>query len=450
VGTAKFVTGSTMRHVLVMTSTASIGLATLFLVDLADIYFLSLLGEVEVTSGIGFASAIVFFTISISIGLMIAMGALVSRAVGARRQQKARRYAVNVFVYSFLLTLIAGAIVWLLIPTLLEMLGAEGRTFELAESYLRIVVASLPMIGLAMGMGGLLRALGDAKRAMYLTLAGALVNAVLDPILIFGFDLGIEGAAWATVTARIVMVGYGLYVAFGIHHIIARFEIRTFLAQLKPITAVALPAILTNIATPIGAAYVVFQIAQFGDSAVAGVSIITRLAHVVFCGIFALSGAVGPIFGQNLGAREFGRIRSVFRDSLVFTGAYVLIASLVLYLLRFGIVENFSAVGESAQIIVFYCTYIAITFFFTGGLFVANAAFNNLGKPQYSTLLNFSRNTIGTIPFAYYGAIWYGPEGVLMGQALGGVMFGILGAFFAFRHMHRVERQTLAGAPLTI
>jgi putative MATE family efflux protein len=445
---AKFVSGSTMRHVLVMTSTASIGLATLFLVDLADIYFLSLLNQVEITSAIGFAGTIVFFTTSITIGLMIAMGALVSRALGERRVQRARRYSTNILVYGLILTSLAAIILWPFIPDLLTMLGATGQTHVYAEAYLKIVVASLPAIGVGMSIAGVLRGIGDAKRSMYVTLIGAIVNAILDPILIFGFNMGIEGAAWATVVSRIVILFYGFYAVIYVHKLLAPFHIKLFMMQVRKISNIAVPAILTNIATPIGAAYITFSIAQFGDSAVAGYSIIIRLSHVMFCGIFALSGAVGPILGQNLGAQKFDRIKMVFQDSFLFIGIYVVTVSLILFAGSSFVVSAFKASGDASDIIIFYCTWIAASFFFSGATFVANAAFNNLGKPIYSTLTNFGRATIGTVPFAYYGAMWYGAKGVLVGQAIGAILFGLISFVLAIHYIKQLEDKAKLGHKL--
>lgn len=125
-----------------MTSTASIGLMTLFLVDLADMYFLSLLGEVELASAVGFGGSVLFFTTSICIGLMIAMSALVSRAIGTGDTEGAKVTAVNVLAYSLILTSVIATLVWFAIPWFLSLLGASGRAHLLAGQYLRITCAS--------------------------------------------------------------------------------------------------------------------------------------------------------------------------------------------------------------------------------------------------------------------------------------------------------------------
>ena len=102
----------------------------------------------------------------------------------------------------------------------------------------------------------------------------------------------------------------------------------------------------------------------------------------------------------------------------------------------------------AAELIALFCGGLALTYLFSGCLFVANAGFNNLGRPHYSTMLNLGRATLGTIPFVHLGAIYWGAKGVMVGQALGGVVFGILGYAAALWHVRRVERgKTDIGMP---
>ncbi|ABO23359.1 MATE family efflux transporter [Shewanella loihica] len=437
--TAKFVQGSIMRHILVMSSTAAIGISALFVVDLIDIFFLSLLGEQELAAAVGYAGTISFFTTSIGIGLSIALGALVSRAVGAKEFELAKRLLLNSAVVTVLVASVVAIIVTCFIPELLTLVGATGRTGELAAGYLYILVPSMPIICLAMALGAALRAVGDAKLSMVSTLTGGGVNLVFDPIFIFLLAMGIEGAALASVLARLAVL---LVAARGVvvkHKLFGRFDLTAFKEDIKPIFAIAGPAMMTNIATPIGNAVVTRAIAEFGDSYVAAWAVLGRLTPVAFGMIFALSGAIGPIVGQNFGAREFARVRQSLTKALQFCALYVVTVSLLLMLLQEQIVALFAMQGESAELIRFFCRYIAVFFVFSGALFVANASFNNLGKAKYSTLFNVGKATLGTIPFVYYGGQLGGVEGVLIGQVLGAILFGVLGVLTAYRLVDKVQ-----------
>ncbi|MCE2573407.1 MATE family efflux transporter [Motilimonas eburnea] len=437
---AKFVKGSIFKHILVMSSTNAIGLTALFLVDLIDLFFISLLGEVKLAAAIGYAGTLSFFTTSIAIGISIAMSALVSRSIGQKNREQARRFAINVAVFGFLLTSLFSAVMWYFVPELLRLLGATGDTLNYAISYLRILVPSLPFLCLAMNMGAALRGVGDAKKAMYSTLTGGAVNAIFDPLFIFALGLGLEGAAMASVMARFAVLAVGFHGAHVQHRLIGRFHWRDFKQDIRPIVAIAGPGILTNIATPFGNAYVTSEIAQFGDGYVAGWAVVGRVLPVAFGMIFALSGAIGPIIGQNYGANLFDRVRATLNESLKFVIVYVLTAAMCLAFAQDLIIAAFGVGSEGASIVRLFCQAIAVSFVFSGGQFIANASFNNLGFASYSTLLNVGKSTLGTIPFVYLGALWYGPSGVLYGQALGTTLFGITAVLIAYRLVAKIER----------
>ncbi|MEM7194461.1 MAG: MATE family efflux transporter [Pseudomonadota bacterium] len=437
-----FTQGSVMRHVVVMSSTASVGLMTLFVVDLVDMYFLSLLGETALAAAIGFAGSVLFFTTSINIGIAIAAGALVSRSLGAEEEERARDYAVHTLLFGVVVSMLLSAAIWSNTETVLQWLGAKGRALELANNYLKIVLPSMFVLCLGMTGGAILRAAGDAKRAMYSTVAGGLVNAGLDPIFIFGFNWGIEGAAWASVAARFTVMAIALGAVHRVHRLFTRFRFITFRQTITTILGISLPAMLTNVATPFGNAYVMASIADFGDSAVAGMSVIGRVIPVAFGVVFALSGAVGPIIGQNYGAQKMDRVRRAVIDGLIFGSAVVLTVCVILFFAQSWIVTVFSATGHAAALIAFFCTWIAISFLFNGIQFVSNAAFNNLGVPHYSTLTNIAKATVGTVPFVFAGALIAGAEGVLAGRAIGTALVAVAALWLCLRQLTRLESHT--------
>ncbi|MET1079889.1 MAG: MATE family efflux transporter [Pseudomonas sp.] len=430
--TAQFVSGSPLRHVAVMSGTGAIGLIAVFLVDLINLFYISRLGEESVAAAVGFAGVVGFFQLSVCIGLMIGIAAQVSRSIGAGQAEQARHIASSSLVLMGLTCALVALATYLALDPLLNVLGAEGETRAQAALYLRITLLSVPALGVAMGCSSLLRAVGDAKRAMNVTLIGALVTALLDPLLIFGLHLSLEGAAIAAVIARLSMLAMGLWGVLHAHQLLGRFQPARWFPDSLHVGRVAGPAILANLATPFGAAFVTHFMAQFGPAAIAGQATIDRLTPVAFGLVYALSGAVGPIFGQNLGAGRFDRVHATLRGSLLFMGMVVGAAWILLALGQSLIIRAFSAQGPAAELIALFCSGLAASFFFIGALFVANTAFNNLGRPLYSMGFNWARATLGTIPFAYFGA-QYGPAGVLIGPAIGSVIFGSLALWVAFR-----------------
>ena len=435
----RFVTGSLMRHIAVMAGTGAIGLVAIFAVDLINLLYISMLGEQAIAAAIGFAGVVGFFHLSIYIGVMIGMVATLSRRIGARQMDEARALATSGMVWVVVLSLLLSGLNLLFLDPVLRLLGAEGRVLELAHGFLVITLPSTVLLGVGMACTALLRSVGDARRSMLVTLLPAVVTAVLDPLFIFGLDLGLTGAALVLLIARCVLAGVGLYGAVRVHKLLAPVQRSRLLADARTLAAVTGPAVLTNLATPVGTAFVTHSIAGFGASAVAGQATIERLTPVAFGVIYSLSGAVGPVLGQNLGARQYDRVRQGLRASLAFMVLAVLTGWLLLALLQTPLVRLFSLEGTAAAMVYAFCSWIAGSFLFMGALFVANAAFNNLGRPLWSTGFNWARATLGTIPFAWWGA-HYGPVEVLAGQAAGAVLFGSLSLFAAFRLTARLGR----------
>lgn len=428
-----------MRHIVIMSTSASVGLAAVFLVDFADFAFISMLNDNSLMAAVGYAGTMLYFTFSASIGLMIAGGALAAQKIGQGDEAEARRIMTSVIVFGLIISGTIAGIVYAFAPSLIAFLGAEGETATHAISYLRIVVLAMPIGAMAMMCSGLLRAHGDARRSMTVTLSGAATNAVLDPIFIFALGLGLEGAAYASVVSRFAMMATALYPVFKHYGGLAKIEPPRVLKDISPIMAIAVPAVLTNIATPIGNIIVTKAISPFGDAVFAGYTAVGRITPLAFCVIFALSGAVGPIIGQNFGAKNYPRVRATLIKAVQFTAAYTLLAWILLILLN-GIVSNaFNLNDGGANLVFWFALAVAPLFIFNGTLFISNAAFNNLRRPLYSTALNWGKNTLGVLPFVIIGAQIGGAPGVLIGQAIGGVAFGCLGLWLAYRLVNKYE-----------
>lgn len=443
---ATFTTGSTMRHVVVMTLTSSAGLLALFFVDAINLFYISLLGVTELAAAIGFAGTIQFFMISVSIGLLIAGSATVSRAIGEGAHDRARHLASSAMVTAVIALGVVSALVWVFREDALRLLGAKGEALAQASWFLAIALPSVPLVGIGMSCAGTLRAIGEARRAMYVTLGGGVVAAVLDPILIFGLDLGLTGAAIAIVLTRACIAGIGLWLVIVKHNMLARSSLSTWMADQSSLMIIALPAIATQLSTPFGNAYLTRTVAEFGDSAVAGWAVIGRITALAFGGIFALAGAVGPIIGQNYGAKLYDRIRSTYRDGLIFAAIYVVCAWMILLLTSGWIIRGFSLDTEGAQIARTFTLYTAGAFIFTGALFVSNAAFNNLGRPLWSTAFNWSRDAAVVPLLAVALSASLGPTGAVWIQAAAGILIGSIAAYVGWRTVNSIAAEPMRSA----
>jgi putative MATE family efflux protein len=433
---ARYTQGSIAKHLIIMTSSTALGLITLFLSELVDIYFLGLIGEAEITA-LGFAGPIIFFSLSLNIGLSIASSALVSIALGSGDTASSRETVTHSLVSAFIISLPIALILWFYLPTLLSLLGASGRALTLANEYTSIVILGMPLLAVAMSMGSIMRAKGDAKNGMLIYIVAGLTNIVLDPILIFGLDLGVTGAALATVISRIVMLAMAYHIIVNRDQLAGAFSLHHYRQQLSSYAKIAFPAILTNLSTPVSIAYVTYSMAQFGDSAVAGTAIINKIQPVAFVGLFALSSVIGPIAGQNFGARKFDRVSKTLLESIRFTLIYCFTVSVILWITQWWFVPLFGGSEEANKLVYLFCSGLSLIFIFNGITFLTNALFNNLGVAHYATIINILKATVGTIPFVIIGANVAGAEGVLWGLLVGSVFIAAIGLILALKLVNK-------------
>ncbi|TMM55646.1 multidrug transporter MATE [Sulfitobacter sabulilitoris] len=437
-----------MGHVVRMTATGAMGITFVFLVDAAGLLWISQLGDPTLVAAVGFAFAIQFFSVSIGVGLMIAATAMVSRSIGAGDREAARHQAGAGIVIAAAIQAVVAALVVLWRHELVGIAGATGDAAALAARYLLLTMPSLVVMAVALVASGALRAEGLGAKAMYVTLISGVVLMVLDPVLIVWMGWGLDGAAIGLVVFRVMLMALALLFAGHQHGLIARPAWPQLRVVWRPYMAVAVPAISTQMATPAGNYLLTVVMAPFGDDAVAAWAVVGRLTVVAFGGIFALSGAIGGIFGQNFGARQYDRLRSTYRDALLFCAVYTLVTWVLLVAATPFVIRVFGMTGQGAEVLRAF-THVGVGgFVCVGALFVSNAAFNNLGRPGRSTLVNWVKDGVVSWPAALALAGLFGAPGVIYGQALAGVIVGALAALWGWRFVGAVGRTV--PAPLDV
>ncbi|WP_286193772.1 MATE family efflux transporter [Tropicibacter sp. R16_0] len=436
----RFLTGSTMGHVVRMTMTGAMGITFVFLVDAANLFWISQLGDPKLMAAIGFAFAIQYFSVSAGIGLMIASTALVSRRIGEDNRPLARRNATSAAMIAFTIQSSIAAMIFIFRHDIIALSGATGETAALAARYLAMSVPSLGIMAVSMIANGTLRAEGDGMRSMMVTLTSGVVAMVIDPIMIVGFGWGLDGAAMGLNISRVVMLLVALRFAIGTHDLLARPSIKGLRETAAPYFAIALPAIAAQMATPVGNYLLTAVMAGFGDEAMAGWAVVGRLTVVAFGGIFSLSGAIGGIFGQNFGAQRHDRLCRTYRDAIVFGLIYTAVTWCLLALLGPWIVQAFAVTGAGVEVVLSFVYLGAGGFVFAAALYVASAAFNALMKPGWATLVSWIRDGILTLPFAWVLADWFGAPGVIYAQAVVTILVGAGAAWWGWLYVQSLGR----------
>lgn len=263
----RFLTGSTLGHVVRMTVTGALGITFVFIVDAANLLWLSQLGDPQLVAAIGFAYAVQFFSVSVAVGLMIAATAVVSRSIGMGDRERARRQAGAAVVIAASTLVVVAALIVGFRHHLLGLAGAQGETARLAARYLAITVPSLVPMSAALVMSGTLRADGFGAKAMYITLIAGIVLLVLDPFLIYYSGWGLDGAATGLVLFRFALLGLAVHFAIRQLNLVDMPRLSTLRNIGAPFVAVAIPAIATQMSTPVGNYLLTIVIAPYGDDA---------------------------------------------------------------------------------------------------------------------------------------------------------------------------------------
>ena len=447
---AKLTSGPVSSAILSMMAPMIIGLMVLITNSLVDAYFVSQLGSAPLAA-VSYAFPVSFIVGAIAMGLGTGTSSLVSRLFGAGNQEKVRQIATH----SMLLGLIAGLCVvifgLLTLEEVFSLLGADEQTMPFVKDYMEIyywggIFLVIPMIGNAV-----LRAGGDAKTPSVLMASTAVINAVLDPILIFGWfgfpALGIKGAALAGVLANVVFLIASLSILIFRENLI-QFRKNTVAAILHSwyqILHVGLPAISSNLIAPMSTALVTSLISSFGQSAVAGFGLASRLEAFIIIIFMALGGAIAPFVGQNFGAQKFDRLKQGFVFCVAFSFIYALFC-IGFFILSVDTLLGFFTtdpeVIKTAKIQLLYCPW---GYGFLGLAIIANGSFNAVGKPMPAMTISIGRTLLVYVPLAYWLASSMGIRGVFIAQVLANLLAGIVGFVWyqnVFKQL-RLDHQTI-------
>lgn len=422
---AKFTSGPVVHHLVRVTLANSVSLLSLYVVDLLAMYWLSRSQDAHVLAAIGLVSILQFLVISICLGLSSAMMTLISRYVGAGESGNARKVATSSLMGMLCLAAVVALVLMVFGSVALSLLGAKDRVLELASGYLHLLAPAFVVMALGQVCVYILLANGQSNLAMLVVLSGTATVAVLDPIFIAHLGWGLDGAAAAYAIARVVALFMGLWFVSR-YKLVQLTRMADSLTELRGVIVLAVPTIVSNLAPGVAVAYVFSRFANYGPEILAGATVIDRILQFTFGAFFALPGAIAPVLGQNLGARLYDRVQSTIRWSAVLVIGFGVSASLLLVALSGLISSTFHLTPAAHDLVMLFCWTGGAAWTLIGLQFVALPTFNVMRKPLFSAAANWSRATIGTIPFVLIGAFYWGAHGVLAGQLIGNAVVAVV------------------------
>lgn len=397
--------------------------------SVAETWFIGRVGA-EALAAVSFTFPVTMVVISLAIGLGAGTSAIVARALGRGEEDVA-----GLVTDSLLLTAGCGAVAAIgcvaVIAPLFRALGTPDALVPTIAAYLHIW---LPAVLLFMtGMVGLsaARAAGDA-RFQGLAMAGAAgLNLVLGPCAIFGVlglpGMGLRGAAVAnamTWTPFFLAALWRLR-TLGLLGGVATGPAR-FLVNARRILRVGVPAAAANTIIPVSSGIVTGILAGFGEKAVAGFGVATRVEALAMVVFFALSAVMNPFAGQNGGAGRLDRVREAINATTVFCGLFGLAVAAALYLGAPAIADQFTRDPEVTRSAVSYLRLVPISYGAAGMIAVVNAGFNGLNRPLSSVAVSVARMFVVNVPVAYAGGRLFGVPGVFAGICIANLLVGWL------------------------
>jgi putative MATE family efflux protein len=420
-----------------MTVPVIYGMILLMSFNLVDTFFVSLLGTTPLAA-ISFTFPITFTVISLTIGLGIGTSAVIAKFLGKGEHNDAKNAATAALYLAAVIVCCLSYVGYVFTDEIFTLLGAKPDLLGLIHQYMDIwYLGCLCLIGPMIG-NSILRANGDTKTPSIVMGVSGLINAVLDPILIFGIGpipaMGLQGAALATLISWMFGLVFILHILVRQRKLVyVKFlPLDTFVNSCRQILRIGLPAAGANMLTPIAAAIMTAIVAGYGESAVAGFGVGTRLESIACLVVLAMSMSLPPFISQNFGAGNMLRVKQSYLGSVKFVLAWQILIYVLMLLLAPWIANIFSTEQEVADIIVLFLWILPLGYGLQGVIILTNSSFNALHKPMVALMLSVIRLFVCYVPLAYLGSLMYGLHGMFLGALLGNLlMAGISYKLFA-------------------
>ncbi|WP_394173321.1 MATE family efflux transporter [Thalassotalea litorea] len=432
---------STLKN---MTIPMILGMILLMTFNLVDTFFVSLLGT-QPLAAISFTFPITFTVISLAIGLGIGTSAVIAKTLGTGDVDSARDSATVAMLMTAIIVGLISMIGYAFSEQIFTLLGAKPTLMPLIHDYMDLwFLGSIGLIGPMTG-NAILRASGDTVTPSYIMGGAGLINAVLDPLFIFGWGpvpaMGIKGAAIATLISW----------AFGLIVILYILGVRRQMIHLKlpdmhvlkrctrEILHIGLPAAGANMLTPIAAAVMTAIVASYGETAVAAFGVGSRIESIACLVVLALSMTLPPFISQNLGAGKMGRVEDAYNVSTKFVMFWQVGIYLLMVLLAPWIAAVFAKEQNVADIIKLFIYILPLGYGLQGIIILTNSSFNALHKPIAALVLSIIRLFVFYVPLAYLGSLLFELHGLFIGALLGNLLMAVLSYHLFTRQFAKPE-----------
>jgi putative MATE family efflux protein len=442
--------GDIDQHLVRMTWPMVWGMLAVISVQLADTYFISLMGDTAMLAGISFTFPVTMLISHLVFGVNIALSSVVSRLIGAKLFIDMKRVVLHGILMAMSVSAVIAGLTYVFLEPIFRLLGADDTTLPAIYEYMPLWLAASVVLALPVNANSAMRAAGDTLKPALIMSLIALINFILDPIMIFGWfgfpAMGVEGAALATLIAYVIGAGVAVRVLTRRGDLVATdgWHFDKFKDSLRRLGVIALPAGLANIIQPATSAIIVAVLAGAGPAAVAAYGIATRVEAFAMLLVIAMAVGMGPIIGQNWGARLFSRAERTIERAVLFNLIYSAFVAVILFLAADSIGGWFSQDPEVLHASALFFMMVPISYGLGNLVFGWSSSFNAMGKPRHAFVMIFVKCFIITVPFVLIGSalggVWGVFAGIVLANILGGAMFHVI----AKRSLREFEKELSA------
>lgn len=380
-------------------------------------------------------------------GMLIGIGAgvLVSINMGKHDMNKAEQVLGSSFLLMLLVSVLITVIGFSIKDPMLRSFGATPETIKYANDYLNIILAGTVFQVVGFSLNNIIRAEGNARIAMISMLISAGTNIILNPVFIWGLNLGVKGAAYATVISMVVLSAWVL-LHFRSSKSVVKLKVRNIRLNrhiLLEILAIGMAPFFMQIANSIVQGLLNAKLIAFGgDLAVGAMGIVNSVLTLIVMAIVAINMASQPIISFNYGARSFGRVKETLRIAIISSSVIAVFAFVLVESFPGKIVELFNATDE--ELLLFGTEGLQIGLLalpFVGFQVVTGNFFQSMGEARIAVLLTLLRQVIILIPLLFILPEFWGLQGIWFSIPISDFCSAIIVVFFLVNHWKKLNAQ---------
>lgn len=422
-----------------------VGIVAIMAFNLIDAYYIGLLGA-QPLAALAFTVPVTAAVFAINLGFSAGVSAVLARIFGAGNRQLGRRILTHTVLLSVIFLATISVIIQLNMEQVFRLMGAGEALLPLIDDYMSIWLKGVMILVVPMVCNGALRATGDTLSPSFIMSVSAVINGILDPLLIFGLgpfpELGMRGAAFSSVLA------WGFSCTAALTIIIRRENLldlyvpgpSELMDSWRRVLGISIPAALNNLMAPLSMTFIIAMVAQFGDAAVAATGVGARLEPVLMIVVMSMTAGLGVMVGQNHGAGNLYRVRKTVYLAFRFSIFWQLGVATVLILFSSELTGLFTNENEVEGVLQRYLWIQPISFGMLGISMLSISALNALHQPVVAIFVSVVRLFGLTIPLAFLGSMYFGVDGVYGGAALANILIGVGCYFFMKNRLSTLEK----------